>query len=232
LTCLRVGDTLFPMQTTECEAIVLSAMDYGEADRIVTLFTREHGKLRGIARNGKKSVKRFGPSFEIFARIRISLVLKEGLCSLRSADVVTVWPRIRGELERIGYAGYACELVDRFIPEALPVPRLYRLLCAYLEYLDASFPPCADDRRFFEVNLLNIVGYRLSLDSLGGDMGPVRDATFDTLKKAMETGRFGVIRFSLQSLEEAGKILDESIAAHLTRPLMSLHFLREVKVVH
>jgi len=221
---------LFSMQTTECEAIVLAAMDYGEADRIVTLFTREHGKLRGIARNGKKSVKRFGPAFEIFARIRISLVLKEGLCSLRSAEIVTVFPRIRSQLAKIGYAGYACELVDRFIPEALYVPRLYRLLSSYLEYLDA-FPPCADDRRFFEVNLLNIVGYRLSLDSRGGDPG-AGDATLDILKKAMETGRFGVIRFSPQSLEEAGKILDDSIAAHLTRPLMSLHFLREVKVVH
>lgn len=219
------------MQTTECEAIVLAAMDYGEADRIVTLFTREHGKLRGIARNGKKSVKRFGPAFEIFARIRISLVLKEGLCSLRSADIVTVFPRIRGELAKIGYAGYACELVDGFSPEALSVPRLYRLLRAYLEYLDA-FPPCADDRRFFEVNLLNIVGYRLSLDALGKDPDPVSGATLDTLKKAMETGRFGVIRFSPQSLEEAGIILDEAIAAHLTRPLMSPRFLREVKVVH
>jgi DNA repair protein RecO (recombination protein O) len=246
------------MQTTECEAIVLAAMDYGEADRIVTLFTREYGKVRGIARNGKKSVKRFGAALEIFVRLRLSLVLKEGLCSLRNADIMTVFPRIRADLAKIGYAGYACEVVDRFLPEALCNPRLFRLLAAYLEHLDA-FPPRADDRRFFEVNLLNIVGYRLSLDrcercgagvssAVGGTSFartvnpvcdtcgrtwlPVSSVTLDILRKAMETGRFGVVRFSPETLHEAGEILDTAIAAHMNRPLTSLLFLRDVPAVH
>jgi DNA repair protein RecO (recombination protein O) len=246
------------MQTTECEAIVLAAMDYGEADRIVTLFTREYGKVRGIARNGKKSVKRFGAALDIFARIRLRLVLKEGLCSLRNADIMTVFPRIRADLAKIGYAGYACEVVDRFLPEALCNPRLFRLLSAYLEHLDA-FPACADDRRFFEVNLLNIVGYRLSLDrcercgagvsSAGGGTSfartakpvcdtcgriwlPVSSVTLDILRRAMETGRFGVVRFSPETLLEAGEILDSAIAAQMNRPLTSLLFLRGVPGVH
>jgi DNA repair protein RecO (recombination protein O) len=246
------------MQTAECEAIVLAAMDYGEADRIVTLFTREFGKVRGIARNGKKSVKRFGAALEIFARLRLRLVLKEGLCSLRNADVMTVFPHIRTDLSKIGYAGYACEVVDRFLPEAQCNSRLYRLLSAYLEYLD-TFPAAADDRRFFEVNLLNIVGYRLSLDRCewcGAGVASVLDgasfattakqvcdvcgrswlslssATLDILRRAMETGRFGVIRFSPETLHEAGEILDTAIAAHLNRPLTSLLFLRDVLVVH
>ena len=41
-------------------AIVLRTVDYGEADRVVTLFTREHGKLSALARGARKSVKRFG----------------------------------------------------------------------------------------------------------------------------------------------------------------------------
>lgn len=246
------------MQTVECEAIVLAAMDYGEADRIVTLFTREFGKIRGIARNAKKSVKRFGAAFEIFARLRLRLALKEGLCTLRNADIITVFPRIRADLAKIGYAGYACEVVDRYIPEAQYSPRLFRLLSAYLEHLDA-FPPCADDRRFFEVNLLNIVGYRLSLDrcercgegessspagisrattakpvcdACGRVWLPVSSDTLSILKKAMETGRFGVIRFSPTTLHEAGEILDTAIAEHVNRPLTSLQFLRDVLVVH
>jgi DNA repair protein RecO (recombination protein O) len=246
------------MQTTECEGIVLAAIDYGEADRIVTLFTREYGKVRGIARNGKKSVKRFGAALEIFARVRVRLVLKEGLCSLRNADIMTVFPRIRADLAKIGYAGYACEVIDRFLPEALSNPRIFRLLSAYLDHLDA-FPASADDRRFFEVNLLNIVGYRLSLDrcercgvgvssSVGGTSFaktakpvcdacgriwlPVSSATLDILQKAMETGRFGVVRFSPETLREAAEILDTSIAAHLNRPLASLLFLRDVPSVH
>jgi DNA repair protein RecO (recombination protein O) len=246
------------MQTTECEAIVLAAMDYGEADRIVTLFTREYGKVRGIARNGKKSVKRFGAALDIFARLRLRLVLKEGLCSLRNADIMTVFPRIRKDLAKIGYAGYACEVVDRFLPEAQCNPRLFRLLSAYLEHLDA-FPARADDRRFFEVNLLNIVGYRLSLDrceqcgagvtsteggtsfarttkpvcdTCGRTWLPISSVTLDILRKAMETGRFGLVRFSPETLHEAGEILDTAIAAHMNRPLTSLLFLRDVPAVH
>jgi DNA repair protein RecO (recombination protein O) len=246
------------MQIVQCEAIVLAALDYGEADTIVTLFTREYGKIRGIARHGKKSVKRFGAALEIFARLRLRLVLKEGLCNLRNADIMTVFPRIRADLTKIGYAGYACEVVDRFLPEAQYNPRLFRLLSAYLEHLDA-FPACADDRRFFETNLLNIVGYRLSLDrcercgegvvsspagvsfvtrakpvcdGCGRVWLPVATDTLSTLKKAMETGRFGVIRFSPAALREAGEVLDAAIAEHVNRPLTSLLFLRDVLLVH
>jgi DNA repair protein RecO (recombination protein O) len=242
------------MQVTDCEAIVLAAADFGEADRMVTLFTREHGKVRGVARHGKKSVRRFGGALEAFARLRTQLVLKEGLCSLRGADVITVFPGIRGDLAKIGFAGYACEVIDRLLPEALRNPRLYRLLVSYLEHLEA-YPPSPDDRRFFEVNLLNILGYRLPLDrcsacgadiaartraalftptgellcgECGGSGRPVGPGTLHLLRKSMETGRFGVIRFPPESLAEAGAILDAAVAAHLGRPLNSLLFLRTV----
>ncbi|RQW89474.1 MAG: DNA repair protein RecO [Geobacter sp.] len=242
------------MQTNECEAIVLAALDYGESDRIVTLFTPEHGKVRAIARHGKKSVKRFSGALEIFARLRLHLVLKEGLSLLRTADIVTIFPHIRQDLLKIGYAGYACEVVDRFLPEAMYSPRLFRLLLSYLEQLD-TFPSSADDRRFFELNLLNILGYRLSLeqccrcgteiDALSGsvqyaaagevfcgDCGSggylLSSATRTLLQKALMTGRFGVVRFPDASLLESGAVLDASIASHLTRPLHSLQFLQQV----
>lgn len=230
-------------------------MDYGETDRIVTLFTREHGKVRGIARHGKKSLHRFSGALEVFARIRLQLVVKEGLSSLRGADPITVFPRIRGELVRIGYAGYACEVTDRLLPEAMRAPRLYRLLSSYLDHLDAA-PATTDDRRFFEVNLLNILGYRLALESCsrcgaGLAQGAVFNATGETLcrgcggngrtighealallARAMEVGRFGLIRFPNGSLAEAGALLDGALSTHLNRPLNSLAFLREVLGVH
>jgi DNA repair protein RecO (recombination protein O) len=230
-------------------------MDYGETDRIVTLFTREYGKIRGIARHGKKSVRRFGGALEVFARIRAQLVVKEGLSGLRAAEPVTVFPRIRGELARICYAGYACEVTDRLLPEAMRAPRLYRLLSAYLDHLDAA-EPAADDRRFFEVNLLNILGYRISLESCSrcgagiagtalftatgeilcrgcGRNGPtVGPEARSLLGRAMEVGRFGMIRFSAEALSDAGALLDAALSSHLNRPLHSLPFLRDVLGVH
>lgn len=241
------------MAITDCEAVVLAAADFAEADRIVTLFTREQGKVRAVARHAKRSVRRFGGALETFARLRVQLVLKEGLCSLRGTDIISVFPAIRGELAKIGHAGYGCELIDRLLPEALVNPRLYRLLVSYLEYLDAS-PPTPDDRRFFEVNLLNILGYRLPLErcagcgadlagsgtnlftatgellcgQCGGRGRPVGTETLLLLKRSMETGRFGVVRFPRQALSEAGAILDAAIGSHLVRPLNSLLFLQEV----
>ncbi len=245
------------MRADQFEAIVLTARDYGEADKIVVLFTREHGKIVCIARSAKRSRKRFGGSLEVFARLRPQILLKEGLSRLESTDLITVFPHIRENLAKIGYAGYACELVDRLLPEAQPSARVYRLLVSYLEYLDSN-PALADDRRFFEVNLLNILGYRIPLENCnqcGAELDPTAEIryrpqtggifcgpcgrsgqkishqTVSLLNKAMNTGSFGKIRFPGDLLREAGDILDTAIATHLNRPLLSLGFLGETLLI-
>ena len=243
------------MKGEECGAVVIGAMDYREADRIVTLFTLEQGKVRGIARGARKSRRRFGASLELFARVRARLQLRDGLSSLLEADLVTVYPGIRQELPRIALAGYACELVDHFLPDGMPNPRLYRLVVTLLEYLDqAAAEP--SDRRFFEINLLNILGYRPPIDSCpacGADLAdtggllaggglhaipcpacgsggrPVSSATIQMLRQSLRTGRFGVVRFPPETLAEAGELLDRAIASHLHRPVKSLAFLREME---
>ncbi|KAF0218877.1 MAG: DNA repair protein RecO [Geobacteraceae bacterium] len=242
------------MQTMQCEAIVLGATDYRESDRIATFFTLEHGKLKGIARGAKKSVRRFGGALELFARLKLQLGLQEGLAQVHGADIVTIFPHIREELSKIGHASYACELTDLFMPEGMSNPRFFRLLAAYLEHLDStSVSP--SDRRFFEINTLNILGYRPLLthcvscgSDLAGASGPCRISsagsvlcdrcgrrgrtlsapTIALLTRAMQTGRFGAIIFPPDELAEAGELLDAAISSHLGRPLRSLSFLREM----
>lgn len=241
------------MHTCHCEAVVLGTMDYREADKIVTLFTLERGKLKGVARGAKKSVKRFGGALELFARLKLELTLKEGLAQVCSADIVTVFPRIRKELLKIALASYVCELTDAMLPEEMCSPRLFRLLTAYLEHLDIS-PATPSDRRFFELNFLNILGYRPMLEhcvvctmelsgvarsssstaafglmcgKCGGGERPVTMATVILLRRALLTGRFGVINFPPAELEEAEDFIDWAIAAHIQRPLKTLSFLRE-----
>ncbi len=240
-------------RSCRCEAVVLGMMDYLEADKIVTLFTLEHGKIRGIARGAKRSVRRFGASLELFARLELDVVLKEGLSLLQSADVVTVFPNIRCDLAKIGHAAYACELTDALLPEGLANPRLFRLLAVYLEHLE-RFPAVPSDRRFFELNLLNVLGYRPALGEcaecgapldadirfrhasaasglLCGECGrggsPLAAATLSLLRRALATGRFGVVSFPPAGLDEAGRFIDAAIAAHIQRPLNALAFLRE-----
>ena len=144
------------MHLEKLQAFVLSNSDYGESDRIVSLFTLEHGRLKGFARGARNSRKRFGPALEPFARINLELNYKDGLSSLRSADVITLYSGIRGELCAIAHGLYACELLECLTPEGEPLPRLYRLFATYLERLDSG-QSVASDRRMFEINVLNIL---------------------------------------------------------------------------
>jgi DNA repair protein RecO (recombination protein O) len=228
-------------------------MDYREHDRIVTLFTLEQGKIKGIARGAKKSVRRFGGALEPFARLRTEVLLKEGLSLVIETDIVSVFPKVRSDLEKIGLAGYACEITDLMLPEGMANPRLFRLLASYLEHLE-SFPPSSSDRRFFEMNFLNVLGYCPSLDrcascALALDKGawvlspmaangllcphcgrggiPLSMETVDLLRRSLKTGRFGTISFPPKPLEEAGKFLDRALATHLQSPPKSLSFIME-----
>jgi DNA repair protein RecO (recombination protein O) len=241
------------MESCRCEAILLAVTDFAESDKLVTLFTLEQGKLRGIAKGARKSLRRFGGCLEPFARLTVQTTITNGLSRLTGADVATIYPRIRENLLKIGYAGYACEAVDLLLPEGFANPRLFRLLTSYLEYLDRT-PPEASARRFFEINLLNIMGYRPELnrcatcgsalntagqrfagaagDLLCGRCGRgrrgVSPVTVAHLEAALRTGRFDAISFSAMELAEAGFILDPALAAHADRPFKSLDFLREM----
>lgn len=239
------------MHQEKLQAFVLSSSDYGESDRIASLFTLEHGRIKGFAHGARNSRKRFGPALDTFARIELQLVRKDGLSSLRQADVITVYPGIRGDLGGIAHALYACELVDSITPEGQPLPRLYRLLTAYLERLDSAAADDAD-RRMFEINLLNILGYRPSLEnccSCGSEIGELgaimqsggelacrfcvksgRSITSQTIRdllSCLSTSRFGSVRFSADGLLQAGMLLDEAVSAHTGRKLKSLDFLRQ-----
>lgn len=209
------------MQMAEAEAIVLRLTDYGEGDRIVTFFSLERGKLQGVARGAKRSKKRFAGALEPFAHLKLQMHTGPSLPTLSSADIVSVFPGIRGDLTRIGCAAYACELVERLTPEEEASPRLFRLLYCYLERLDQA-PAFPSDRRFFAVNLLKIMGYQPDLQVRG-----ISPETARLLDLAMRTGRFGAVVFPEPLLREADLLLNPAIDLHLDRELKSLAFLKE-----
>ena len=240
------------MKIIKDEAVVIGLMDYRETDRIVSFFSREHGKINGIARGARKSVKRFGGALELFARLSVQFLPGESLVTIREVDIRTIYPQIRATLAGIAHAGYAAELVAALAPERYGNRRVFRLLTAYLEHLDLT-PATPSDRHFFEINLLNILGYRPPLESCarcGADLDPcggfwsagtgqgihcqscrtggkrLSAATVALLRQSLTTGRFGQISFSREALSETDEFLHEFIAAHIQRPLKSLAFLR------
>ena len=240
------------MHAEKLRAIVLSTIDYGDSDRIVSLFSLEHGRIKAFARGARNSRKRFGAALESFARIEALVRIKEGLAGLQQAELVSIYPRIRGDLPAIAHALYACETVETMTPEGVQLPRLYRLLAAYLDRLETE-PATAADRRFFEINLLNILGYRPSLencsrcnapfDAIGALLQengepmcricapagrPLHLSTLKALNACMATGTFGKIVLPPELLAEGGMLLDRSISIHAGRELKSLEFLGQV----
>ncbi|MBL8952269.1 MAG: DNA repair protein RecO, partial [Myxococcaceae bacterium] len=93
------------------ESIVLSGVDYGEADRIVTLFTVGRGRLSAFAAGARKSKRRFPGALEPGTHLKARLVERRGdTYRLDAADVVSSFHHLRGDLGRIARSLYALEL--------------------------------------------------------------------------------------------------------------------------
>ncbi|WNG18628.1 DNA repair protein RecO [Cystobacter fuscus] len=121
------------------EALVLSTVDYGEADRLVTLLTREHGKLTAFAAGARKSKRRFAGALEPYMRLRVQLVETRGATvRLDSADIVAGYYAARADLPLIARALYAVELCRELTRDHEPHPELFALLEGYLHKLDAK----------------------------------------------------------------------------------------------
>ena len=120
------------------EALVLSTLDYGESDRVVTLLTREHGKVSAFAAGARKSKRRFAGALEPFMRLSVQLVETRGSTTrLDETDILAGYYAVRGDLSLIARALYALELCRELTRDHEPHQELYTLAVAYLERLDA-----------------------------------------------------------------------------------------------
>lgn len=123
------------------QGVVLRTIRLGEADRIITLVTRGHGKVRAVAKGVRKTKSRFGARLEPLSHV--SLLLYEG----RELDIVTQaesldhFRAIRDDLDRVGRASSMLEAVDQVAQEREPSPQLYQLLVGGLRALAAADTP-------------------------------------------------------------------------------------------
>jgi DNA repair protein RecO (recombination protein O) len=121
------------------EAVVLRSLRYGEADRILHLYTPHRGRISAIAKGVRKTRSRFGGRLEPFFRLR--LVLHEGrsdLLTVTSAETVAGHPRLREDAAALDTAARACDAVARLFEHSEPHPPVFNLLCNELALLDAD----------------------------------------------------------------------------------------------
>ncbi|BDG08047.1 DNA repair protein RecO [Anaeromyxobacter paludicola] len=162
------------MTRLELLAVVLRTTDYGESDRVVSLFTEERGKLSAFARGARASRKRFGGALEPFTVLVASLKERPSgdLYGLETVSVRAAFGGIRGDLTRIACAGYACDLARELTRDAEPHPELFQLLCDYLALLDRA-PARPAALRAFELGALREAGFAPRLDACARCGAPV-----------------------------------------------------------
>src|SRR5512136_1382069 len=96
------------------EAIVLRHANWGEADRILTLYTRERGKVRAIAKGARRIRSRKAGHLEPFTRVTLQLAKGRDLLIVTQADTLDAYLPLGANLVKTGLASYAGELLDRF----------------------------------------------------------------------------------------------------------------------
>jgi DNA repair protein RecO (recombination protein O) len=123
--------------TLKTEAIVLRSIRYGEADRILHLYSAKRGRIGAIAKGARRPRSRFGGRLEPF--FRLDLVLHEGrgeLLTVTQVSTVDGYPRLRSSAAGLGAGARACDAVLRLLDSAEPNLPAYNLLCRYLALLD------------------------------------------------------------------------------------------------
>jgi DNA repair protein RecO (recombination protein O) len=145
------------------EAIVLRHADWGEADRTLTLYTRQRGKLRCIAKGARKIRSRKAGHIEPFTRLTLQLAKSHSLPIVTQAETIEAYLPLRDDLLKIALASTVVEMLDRFTYEdENENPGIYRLLADTLERI-SSLPEAWLAVRYYEVHLLDLLGYRPQL---------------------------------------------------------------------
>jgi len=147
------------------EALVLRTTLHGEADLIVSLFTRERGKLRALAKSALKSRKRFSAQLELFNHLEVSLRASRlpDLPLLESSNLLEAFPALRPRLDKVAAAALLAEVAEIASGEFDPNPQVFAILLQAFRRLDRETKP-EPILYAHLLRLLDCLGYRPALE--------------------------------------------------------------------
>ncbi len=246
-------------RTFRTEAIVLRRKDFGEADRLLTLFTPEIGKIRVLAKGIRKPRSRKAGHLELYTRSNLLLAKGRDMDIITQADTLDAYRPLREDLLRSTYGSYFIELLDRFTPDEAENKPLYDLLAQALGWL-AEADDLALATRYYELQVLGMSGYQLELFYcvVGGERIVAEDQFFSPADGGVICPRCGekregAFRISLAALKvlrhllrsnyqtvralklsqavhaEVERAIHRTITYHLERQLKSVEFLKQVQ---
>lgn len=144
------------MSSIAVEGIILKRTNFGEADRMLTVLTKNLGKISVIARGVRKITSRRAGNVELLNLVKIGLFKGKGY-TLTEAQSIKTFPRIKSNLA-ISTAGFhILELINKFLPENDPNPAIYALVKEILDEFENS--PRQIILRAFEIKILKATGF-------------------------------------------------------------------------
>lgn len=154
------------MRTLATTGIVIKRRDIGELDKIVTIFTPDHGKIVAKAKGIRKIISRRLPHIELLNHVSFSLYRVSSSSILTEIQTVNSFSEIKSDLKKIGLAYHICELIDSLCPENQEHDEVFSLLCGFLDKL-SSRSAVSKAMHQFEIDLLTMLGYYSDQDLSG-----------------------------------------------------------------
>ncbi|MHB1000636.1 MAG: DNA repair protein RecO [Armatimonadota bacterium] len=241
-------------------AIILRRINFGETDRIVTMYTREKGKISGIAKGARKAITRLAGATEVITYGRYQLASGKNLDIFAQVEVRDSFPRIHCDLYRIAHATYMAEIIDKFVEEDEENPDLFDLLLSSLYLMDRDNDPEMISR-MFELQFMRDIGYEPVLDkclrclkplesgqlsfspSLGGvvcrECGHLPEDAINISREAVDTMQrlLNADAHEVESMEVSREVLDQIarvmrwyIRYRAERDLKSADFLQTLRL--
>lgn len=150
-------------QYQNVSGMVLRSRDYKEADQLLTVYTREQGKLTVQAKGVKKTTSKLRSGILLFSQTELVLTKGKGFPIVIGAATTTAFAALRNDFTRMTYASFAAELLDQVVPEGQPEEQVFLLILQtfhLLEHIDPWLALC-----YLEIRLLELQGYGLHLEN-------------------------------------------------------------------
>jgi len=159
------------MSITKTEAIVLKSIKFGDTSRIATLYTKDHGKVKVIAKGVRSPKSRLAGGLQTFSHLQVVFYMKRTseIYLLSQVDTIEAYQSLYKDLNRYVYASAALELLDRLITGEESNPRLFELALATLSFMQS----CREESlemgfAHFSLELAELLGYRPKFDKCTG----------------------------------------------------------------
>jgi DNA repair protein RecO (recombination protein O) len=153
------------MKTFKTQGFVIKRKNFGEADRIITIFSKTHGKLKIKANGVRRIISRRSPHIELLNFCSFNLYQGKHLPILTEVDSLENFSSLKNDLEKVGFAYHVCELVDGLCAENQENLEAYNLLGRTLRLINTEKNPL-EIVKDFEIKLLTALGFYTHRQSL------------------------------------------------------------------